>query len=162
MTPHRRPKRPRSLGGTLPWLTAGISLAVGVLASLTLFGPPNQSARLDRANLAYAAAEAADASPRLASRADRLRSQADETPPVQRAVEQVRAITHRPQTHPDPPLEWPLRGAIVSGFGLRAWPDFGNIHPGLDLVNLPGTQVGAAADGVVVRARYDPSYGTRS
>jgi murein DD-endopeptidase MepM/ murein hydrolase activator NlpD len=159
MTPHHRMRRRRQVGLSLPWLSAGISLAVGVFGALALLGPPQQSVRIDRAKLDLAAAEAADNPHGLAARVGRLRAQADETPITRRALEQVRTIAHPPQAHPDPPLEWPLRGAIVSGYGLRAWPDFGSVHPGLDLVNLPGTKVRAAGDGIVVSARHDPSYG---
>jgi murein DD-endopeptidase MepM/ murein hydrolase activator NlpD len=75
------------------------------------------------------------------------------------ALEQVRTLLQPPATHPDAPLQWPVEGAVVSGYGLRAWPDFGRLHPGIDIVNLPGTPIRAAADGVVISVRRDRSQG---
>jgi peptidoglycan hydrolase CwlO-like protein len=69
------------------------------------------------------------------------------------------------QTAPQPPVSsgsWtrPAQGIITSGFGAR--PEFrvGEFHYGLDIAN-PGSNVPivAAADGVVVRAKYSNSYG---
>jgi murein DD-endopeptidase MepM/ murein hydrolase activator NlpD len=75
------------------------------------------------------------------------------------AIEQVRTLLQPPEPHAEPPLHWPLDGAVVSGYGLRAWPDFGRLHPGIDIVNLPGTPIRAAADGVVVGVRKDLRQG---
>jgi murein DD-endopeptidase MepM/ murein hydrolase activator NlpD len=99
----------------------------------------------------------------LATQAERQaqvwQTQAEEASHVELLVEQVLALVHPPETHPAPPLQWPVAGALVSGYGLRAWPDFGAVHPGLDIVNVPGTPIGAAADGVVVAVRRDRDQG---
>ncbi len=59
-------------------------------------------------------------------------------------------ITHRP-----------VPGAIVSPFGARTHPIFGSIrfHYGLDLDGDTGDPIAAAADGVVISARWMNGYG---
>jgi peptidoglycan hydrolase CwlO-like protein len=69
------------------------------------------------------------------------------------------------QTAPPPPVSsgsWtrPAQGIITSGFGTR--PEFrvGEFHYGLDIANRgSNVPIVAAADGVVVRAKYSNSYG---
>ncbi|MFC1522445.1 M23 family metallopeptidase [Elusimicrobiota bacterium] len=63
------------------------------------------------------------------------------------------------------PTAWPSVGVITSGYGLRQNPFHpeslhpGQIHHGIDLANLEGTPVRAAADGIVRRAKWTKGYG---
>jgi len=54
-----------------------------------------------------------------------------------------------------PLLAWPLAGSITSGFGPR----WGRHHWGIDIASPAGTQVGAAAAGVVKRVAWISGYG---
>lgn len=65
---------------------------------------------------------------------------------------------------PPPPITFgqPLPGrAINSPFGLRRlpWENHGRLHEGVDIAAPLGAAIQAAADGVVTRAGYSPSYG---
>jgi len=55
----------------------------------------------------------------------------------------------------------PARGWLTSGFGYRLNPFTGKnaMHAGLDIAAAPGSPVYAPADGVVIFASYDESYG---
>jgi murein DD-endopeptidase MepM/ murein hydrolase activator NlpD len=145
-------------------------LAVAALIVVTLAGSavqdrPEHGKRMDEANLNLAAALAqrdatvtrqpANAAVAHELHALRLRSYAQHVSHLDLTLDQLRSLMQPPETHPDPPLRWPAQGVVVSGYGLRAWPDFGRIHPGIDITNLPGTPIFAAADGTVVAARND-------
>lgn len=55
----------------------------------------------------------------------------------------------------------PARGWLTSGFGYRLNPFTGKnaMHAGLDIAAAPGSPVYAPADGMVIFASYDESYG---
>ncbi len=55
----------------------------------------------------------------------------------------------------------PARGWLTSGFGYRQNPFTGKnaMHAGLDIAASPGSPVYAPADGLVIYASYDDSYG---
>lgn len=55
----------------------------------------------------------------------------------------------------------PARGWLTSRFGYRVSPFSGKsvLHAGLDIAAAPGSPVYAPADGVIVYASYDESYG---
>lgn len=55
----------------------------------------------------------------------------------------------------------PARGWLTSGFGYRMNPFTGKntMHAGLDIAASPGSPVYAPADGIIIFASYDESYG---
>lgn len=59
------------------------------------------------------------------------------------------------------PSIWPAYGYITSGFGYRRHPikKYVELHRGLDIANLLGTQIFATADGVVDFAGRQAGYG---
>lgn len=60
------------------------------------------------------------------------------------------------------PTIWPVKGNITSNFGSRTDPFDGEtteIHLGVDIAALFGTQVHAPADGVVIYAQRKAAYG---
>ncbi|HUP98938.1 MAG TPA: peptidoglycan DD-metalloendopeptidase family protein [Aeromicrobium sp.] len=60
-------------------------------------------------------------------------------------------------------LRRPVAGPVTSRFGMRKHPMTGkrSLHTGVDFGAHCGTDVGAAADGVVVRVEHSPAYGLR-
>ena len=59
------------------------------------------------------------------------------------------------------PNQWPTEGDISSDYGLRQSPFSSgtSFHDGIDIANDAGTEVVAAADGMVTFAGYLPVYG---
>lgn len=59
------------------------------------------------------------------------------------------------------PSDWPVRGWVTSPFGSRISPITGKIqfHEGMDIAAQIGTPVFAPADGVVIKAGFEASYG---
>jgi len=61
------------------------------------------------------------------------------------------------------PSEWPTLGALTSTYGIRTNPfNFeraGEYHRGVDLANIEGTPIRAAADGIVRSAGWMGGYG---
>jgi murein DD-endopeptidase MepM/ murein hydrolase activator NlpD len=59
------------------------------------------------------------------------------------------------------PADWPVRGWVTSPFGSRISPITGKIqfHEGMDIAAQIGTPVIAPADGVVIKAGSESSYG---
>ncbi len=60
------------------------------------------------------------------------------------------------------PMDWPVRGRLTSGYGLRKSPfeeDNGEFHHGLDIANSLGTPVHATADGTVKIASWQGGFG---
>ncbi|MFN7924710.1 MAG: M23 family metallopeptidase [Bryobacteraceae bacterium] len=64
------------------------------------------------------------------------------------------------QTNPRPSL-WPVNGRLMSSFGRRSDPFSGHgaFHSGVDLEAGYGSAVRTAADGVVIHASWNGSYG---
>jgi murein DD-endopeptidase MepM/ murein hydrolase activator NlpD len=64
------------------------------------------------------------------------------------------------QTETRPNL-WPVNGQLLSPFGGRTDPfaGGGEMHPGVDISANMGTQVHAAADGIVAQAEWSSGYG---
>ncbi|MCE5329158.1 peptidoglycan DD-metalloendopeptidase family protein [bacterium] len=62
---------------------------------------------------------------------------------------------------PNGRLQWPVAGALVSGFGNRMHPILGYVrfHSGIDLAAPRGTPIVAADGGQVIQASYDGGYG---
>jgi murein DD-endopeptidase MepM/ murein hydrolase activator NlpD len=58
-------------------------------------------------------------------------------------------------------FDWPVQGAVRSGFGPRVHPIFGGsrMHTGVDISAPSGTPIKAAGDGVVVMAGSNGGYG---
>jgi murein DD-endopeptidase MepM/ murein hydrolase activator NlpD len=58
-------------------------------------------------------------------------------------------------------LQWPLAGPVVSGFGMRVHPIFGDsqMHTGLDIDANTGDPIGAAAAGTVIFVGWQDGYG---
>jgi murein DD-endopeptidase MepM/ murein hydrolase activator NlpD len=59
------------------------------------------------------------------------------------------------------PSMWPVNGRLLSRFGDRQDPFSGEgaFHTGVDISAITGTQVHAAADGIVYTAEYEGGYG---
>jgi murein DD-endopeptidase MepM/ murein hydrolase activator NlpD len=59
------------------------------------------------------------------------------------------------------PADWPVRGWVTSPFGSRISPITGKMqfHEGMDIAAQIGTPVFATADGVVIKAGFEASYG---
>lgn len=59
------------------------------------------------------------------------------------------------------PAGWPIKGWLTSYFGVREGPFDGRdrMHEGLDIAANTGTAVRATADGVVVKATTDSTFG---
>lgn len=61
------------------------------------------------------------------------------------------------------PSEWPAMGSLTSSYGIRGNPfnnaHWGEHHYGIDLANISGTPIRAAADGVARKAGWFGNYG---
>ncbi len=59
------------------------------------------------------------------------------------------------------PSIWPVRGRVTAGFGERLDPlnGEGAFHAGMDIAAPTGTEIFAAADGIVLSAGRDAGYG---
>lgn len=70
-------------------------------------------------------------------------------------------LTHPAFGRSNIPSIWPVRGRITAGFGERMDPLDGEpaFHPGVDISATTGTDVEAAADGMVLAAGPDAGYG---
>lgn len=79
----------------------------------------------------------------------------------QSVIEIWESLSERQSLLSSTPNIKPTRGWITSEFGYRISPFTGKpaIHAGLDLAAAPGSPVVAPADGMVVFASYDESYG---
>ncbi len=96
---------------------------------------------------------------RTEQQAQQVESRIEQASRTHLALEQVRTLANPPESHPEPPFMWPADGVVASGYGLRAIPDFGRMHPGIDIANLPGTPIRAAAAGEVVAVRHHSGLG---
>lgn len=61
----------------------------------------------------------------------------------------------------DLPIEIPLRGRFVSGFGARFHPihKYTRMHKGVDFAGSKGSKIKATGSGIIAKAVYSPSYG---
>ena len=60
------------------------------------------------------------------------------------------------------PSTWPADGILGDHFGFilnRFGPGLSRFHRGIDIVNRPGSQVVASADGIVLSAKWRSNYG---
>lgn len=97
----------------------------------------------------------------------KLQIQEDELLKQAKALEsQIKELTAKSSmgaTYGGGVMGWPLaiQGTITSTFGYRKHPIYGssNMHTGLDIAAPKGTNILAAADGVVISAGYAGSYG---
>lgn len=60
---------------------------------------------------------------------------------------------------PAPPLNWPARGQVTSGFGWRVFNGRPNFHTGVDVAARFGTPAQATGAGLVVGSGWQPGYG---
>lgn len=79
----------------------------------------------------------------------------------QSVIELWESLSERQSLLNSTPNIKPARGWVTSGFGYRLNPFTGKntMHAGLDIAATPGSPVYAPADGLVVFASYDESYG---
>jgi murein DD-endopeptidase MepM/ murein hydrolase activator NlpD len=79
----------------------------------------------------------------------------------QSVIELWESLSERQSLLNSTPNIKPTRGWMTSRFGYRVSPFTGKttLHAGLDIAAAPGSPVYAPADGVVVYASYDESYG---
>jgi murein DD-endopeptidase MepM/ murein hydrolase activator NlpD len=79
----------------------------------------------------------------------------------QSVIELWESLSERQSLLNSTPNIKPARGWLTSKFGYRANPFTGKrtMHAGLDIAAAPGSPVYAPADGVVMFAGYDESYG---
>ncbi|WP_256975784.1 M23/M56 family metallopeptidase [Paenibacillus sp. MY03] len=93
--------------------------------------------------------------------------EAAETPnehiPVQAAIDTSPANDAFPSqaANDDIRFVFPTTGKIVSRYGERIHPitQEKSLHEGIDIANVEGTEIRAAADGKVIKAEYDPEHG---
>jgi len=113
-----------------------------------------------------AARKAAEAAARKA-RAEAARKAADQAAANRASASRGAAPAISPVTQPPSPtgdfvvVYRPIPGIITSPFGPRRHPIFGSTasHPGLDINGRTGDPIGAAADGLVISARWRNGYG---
>lgn len=70
----------------------------------------------------------------------------------------VDTVSVQPDSVRCTPLGVPIEGWITQGFTMNA-PGFSGAHPGVDFAAKTGTEVKATADGTVVLAAWDETYG---
>ena len=100
-----------------------------------------------------------------AARAAAEKEKQSESPKAEPSVPAVEAPSETPDTSTDVdvsrPFHLPVKGYVSSPFGPRNNPLTGKpeIHKGIDLVNVKGTPIHAAAGGIVLRAGTATGYG---
>jgi murein DD-endopeptidase MepM/ murein hydrolase activator NlpD len=77
------------------------------------------------------------------------------------ASNQQNLISTVPMAGSNLPSIWPVRGRVTAGFGERMDPlnGEGAFHAGMDIAAPTGTEISAAADGIVLSAGPDAGYG---
>ena len=83
------------------------------------------------------------------------------TPEPTATPEATPEVTPEPTGGGNGSLQWPISGPIVSEFGMRVHPIFGDtrMHTGLDIDGDTGQPIGAAASGTVIFAGWQEGYG---
>ncbi|MDQ6467669.1 peptidoglycan DD-metalloendopeptidase family protein [Exiguobacterium acetylicum] len=113
-----------------------------------------------RAAEAKRQAEAAEA-----ARAAEAKKKKSDAPSAEPTIPEVESPTATPEQPADAvtsrPFHLPVQGYVSSPFGPRNNPLTGKpeIHKGIDLVNVKGTPIHAAAGGIVLRAGSATGYG---
>lgn len=122
-----------------------------------------------RAAEAKRQAEAAEAAEAAREEAAQEKKQGEapkaETPKTETSVPETETPSATPDTSVDVdvsrPFHLPVKGYVSSPFGPRNNPLTGKpeLHTGIDLVNVKGTPIHAAAGGIVLRAGSATGYG---
>lgn len=100
-----------------------------------------------------------------AARAAEAKKKKSDAPSAEPTIPEVESPTATPEQPADAvtsrPFHLPVQGYVSSPFGPRNNPLTGKpeIHKGIDLVNVKGTPIHAAAGGIVLRAGSATGYG---
>lgn len=125
----------------------------------TNFGIGGPSSEPDDIGLIYSSGDTTLAYNKILSKMDNLETALKKQESA--LVEVYELMQERDTILVSTPTIWPTRGWITSGFGYRIYPFTGEskFHEGIDISTRIGTDVVSTADGIVVEAGYDITYG---